>query len=116
MSSITRRNDGPPVFQLHPEIIVEIFGWLQHRQGTMRNNNCPWKTYDPEWTRVMAVCRLFRDIAVGVLSLWTTLDYEKSSDAWRQLCLARSGAAALAIHGHGPSATKYLSRACTAHL
>jgi hypothetical protein len=116
VSSITRRNDGPLVFQLHPEIIVEIFGWLQHRQGTVRDDDRPWKTYDPEWTRVMAVCRLFRDIAVGALSLWTTLDYEKSSDAWRELCFTRSGAAALAIHGHGPSATKYLSRARTAHL
>jgi hypothetical protein len=116
VSAITRRNDGPLVFQLHPEIIVEIFGWLQHQQGTVRDDDRPWKTYDPEWTRVMAVCRVFRDIAIGALTLWTTLDYQKSSDAWRQLCLARSGAAALAIHGHGPSATKYLSRARTAHL
>jgi hypothetical protein len=111
-----RHNEDPPVFQLHLEILVEIFGWLQHRQGTMRDDDRPWKTYDPEWTRVMAVCRLFRDIALGALSLWTTLDYEGSSDAWRQLCVARSGAAALAIHGHGPSAAKYLSRARTAHF
>jgi hypothetical protein len=109
------RNSYMRVCSLPPEILVQVFAWLQHIRCAP-NHARPWKTYDPRWSRIMAVCKHFRDVALRAPTLWTIIDYENNSPQWKDLCIARSGDAALFLHAHSSGALKYFHRARSARV
>ncbi|TFK63920.1 hypothetical protein BDN72DRAFT_732984, partial [Pluteus cervinus] len=56
----SKRNSLAPVSQLPPEVLVQIFGWLQSLYR-----------HEAEWTRVTQVYTYWRRTARGSPSLWT---------------------------------------------
>jgi hypothetical protein len=110
-----RRNSYIRICRLPPEILVQVFGWFQHRR-CIPNRAQPWKTYDHKWSRIMAVCKHFRDVALHAPTLWTVIDFETHSPQWRELCVARSGDAALVLHAHSTSQLDCFHRARSARV
>ena len=60
----TSQNQHRPIFRLPNEVLAEIF--FEVRDSLSDNT----------WMRVMSVCRLWRDIAVSVPRLWSTIELD----------------------------------------
>jgi hypothetical protein len=109
------RNAQAPICQLPIEILVRIITCLQHT-GDCWDEDRPWRSYYPRWSRAMLTCAHFRETIVHAPVLWTILDYEQASPKWLQLCVERHGDVPLFIHGHSGVSWEHLSRARSAHL
>jgi len=60
----TSQNQYRPIFRLPNEVLAEIF--LEVRDSLNDNT----------WMRVMSVCRVWRDVAVSVPRLWSTIELD----------------------------------------
>ena len=60
----TSQNQYRPIFRLPNEVLAEIF--FEVRDSLSDNT----------WMRVMSVCRLWRDVAVSVPRLWSTIELD----------------------------------------
>ena len=60
----TSQNQHRPVFRLPNEVLAEIFFEVRDSLN------------DNTWMRVMSVCRLWRDVAVSVPRLWSTIELD----------------------------------------
>lgn len=109
------RNSHIRICQLPAEVLVEILKSAQHTTD-LYDEDRPWLTFDPSWSRIMLVCSYFRKIAARTPALWTVLDYEHGSSQWRRLCIKRSGNSPFFLRGAGCEAMNYLSKAQAADM
>jgi hypothetical protein len=93
-----QRNALVTAVSLPSEVLAGILHHTQHPDG-LENTKIPALGYDRNWTRVMLVCSVWREVAVQAPVLWTIVDCSCAAP-WVELCVQRSRAMTLHLDGY----------------
>jgi hypothetical protein len=88
--------------QLPPEVAARVLYLSQCAAGGAPCVPTPWIDFDPNWTRLMLVCRYLRSVAVSTPHLWSFVHYRsRATLRWFELCMTRAKETPLDLCGAG---------------